>query len=99
MAERTGDPDTDKLAIVVEGAAESHHGILPQQLLGAAGAQWIVQDELQEVQAVEIHLDTQPERLDRLDLAVDDFVEAGCVGPELLITESVVPEHLPSLAF
>src|SRR5687767_14920324 len=99
MTEGAGDSDPRDVAVFAESGPDTDHGVLSEQLACSACGERIVKDELQEIQLLEVHFQSEPKGLERLNLAIDDFVKPRSVGPELLVAEGVVPEDLSSLSF
>src|SRR5687768_11935498 len=98
MAECAGNPYSRETTIVVKGGAYADDRVLPEQLLRSAGAERIVDEELEQVQPIHVDLETETERLEWLDLSRDDLVQASGVGPVLLVAERVIAKDLSALA-
>ena len=93
MAQGTSDPEPEDAALVVESGSETHHGILTEQLPRSAGSEWVVKHKLEQIEPVQIDLDSEAERLEWLDLTIDHLVQARGIGPELLVAKGVIPER------
>src|SRR5215207_6796236 len=98
MAQGTSDAEPADAAPVVESGSETHHGILTEQLPRSTGSEWVVQHKLEQIEPVQIDLDSEAKRLEWLNLAIDHFVQASGIGPELFVAKGVIPKNLLALS-
>ena len=74
VTQRAGDADALDVAVVAERRAESDDGVFPKKLARAGRAEWIVNEEFEKIQSIEIDLQPQAERWEGTKLALDDLV-------------------------
>jgi hypothetical protein len=57
-----------------------------------------VQHKLEQIEPVQIHLDSEAKRLKWLDLTINHLVQASGIGPELFVAKGVIPKNLLALS-
>src|SRR5829696_6493971 len=98
MAEGAGDADSRDATLFVEGRLQADDGIALKEVSGATAAEGVTEQKGEQVQPLHVHLEAEAQGFERLDLLLDDLVQAGGVGPEYLVPEGVIPENLLALA-
>ena len=89
MTERAGDAKPRDVIVRVHGGLEAHDGIHLEQRDRRRRALEIDLLEDARRQHVRVHFEPDLERGRRIDVLLDDLVQAELVGPELLVTEGV----------